>query len=136
VSKPAIECSVFSYSTNPFDFEIGGRNQNTQPCLKPCVGGGVAVLESVSDILEGLAESSFCFSAVGVFTPITLLKSSALLGVLGVFEAPKDANAPDPRPNALDAPAVGEARAVEGDMVLKGFLVLWEELSPWRLPRV
>lgn len=55
---------------------------------------------------------------------------------MGVFEDPKAAKAPDPRPNALLAPAVGEAReVVDGDMALKGFLLLWEEVSVVRLPR-
>ena len=110
------------------------------------MGGGVAVLESEREVFESEREvfesfvprSLSVFSAVGVFAPIptTLPKSKAPPGVLEVFAAPKDANAPDPRPNALDAPAVGEARELEGDMALKGFLVLWDELSPCLLPSV
>ena len=132
-------CRVFSYSTKPLDFEIGGRNQNTQLSLKVCVGVVEFLELSVREDLEGLdARSLNCFSKVGVFPdPTTLPKSSALPGVFGVLAAPKDANAPEPRPNALDAPAVGEAiEVVEGDMAPKGFLLLWEEVSPWRLPRV
>lgn len=50
-------------------------------------------------------------SRFGAFVvPITLLKSSAVPGVLDVLEVPKEANAPDPSPNALDAPVVGDAR--------------------------
>ena len=43
-------------------------------------------------------------------------------GVLGtLFEVPKDAKAPEPRPNAEEAPAVGDATAVLEDvMELKG----------------
>lgn len=69
------------------------------------------------------------FSVVGVFAdePTTLPKSSADPGVFGVFEAPKDANAPDPKPNALDAPAVGDVTDV---IELKGFLLLCDEESP------
>jgi len=68
---------------------------------------------------------------------MTLLKSNAPPGVFGVLEAPKDANAPDPRPNALEAPVVGEAReVVEGDMALKGFLLLCDEVSPFLRPNV
>lgn len=96
-------------------------------------------MESAKDLrddLEGFAPRSLsCFSAVGVFAPTILLKSSAPPGVLGAFEDPKDAKAPDPRPNALAAPAVGEARdVVDGDIELKGFLLLCEEASPFRLP--
>ncbi len=94
------------------------------------------------DDLEGLEPRSLiCFSPEGVFgptpTPTTLLKSNAPPGVFGVLEEPKDANAPDPRPNALAAPAVGEARELaEGDIALNGFLLLCEEVSPCRLPNV
>ena len=52
-------------------------------------------------------------------------KSRAVPGDLGVLtDDPKDANAPEPRPNAEEAPAVGEATlvvVVDGEMVLKGF---------------
>jgi len=100
----------------------------------------VTVFESMRDDFEGFAPRSLiCFSAVGVFaaTPTTLLKSNAPPGVFGVLEEPKEANAPDPRPNALAAPAVGEARELgEGDTALKGFLLLCEEVSPCRLPNV
>jgi hypothetical protein len=70
-----------------------------------------------------------CFSAVGVWVfadpPTAVLKSNAPPCVFDPFEDPKEANAPVPNPNALDAPVVGEAtEAVEGDMVLKGFLLL------------
>ena len=132
-------CRVFSYSTNPLDFEIGGLNQNTQLSLKACVGVVEFLELSTREDLEGLDPRSLtCFSKVGVFPdPTTLPKSSAPPGVFGVFAAPKDANAPDPSPNALDAPAVGDAReVVEGDMAPKGFLLLWDEESPWRLPSV
>jgi hypothetical protein len=140
VPKLAIGCKVFSYSTKPFDLEIGGRNQNTQLCLNECVGGGVADFESVRDAFEVLVPRSLiCFSTVGVLAaaPTTLLKSSAPPGVFGVLEDPKDAKAPDPKPKALAAPAVGEARElVEGLIALKGFLLLCEDESPCRLPSV
>ena len=51
-------------------------------------------------------------------------KSNAVPGVFGVLVAePKLANAPDPRPNADDAPAVGDAmlEVLSGAMLLKGF---------------
>jgi hypothetical protein len=65
------------------------------------------------------------FSVIGVFAdePITPPKSNALPGVFGVFEDPNDANAPDPKPKALDAPVVGDTRDVVGG-ALKGFLLL------------
>jgi hypothetical protein len=70
---------------------------------------------------------SLCgFSAVGVFAddPTTLPKSSAVPGVFGVFEEPKDANAPVPKPKALDAPVVGDAIDDVAAGELKGFLLL------------
>ena len=62
------------------------------------------------------------FSTVGVFEPppTTLPKSKAFPGDFGVLIEPNDANAPDPKPNALDAPAVGDGIAVEGEIALKG----------------
>lgn len=93
------------------------------------------VFDSVSEDLLGRELRSLVFSAVGVFDPPTALKSKALPGVFrGVFADPNEANAPEPRLKAFDAPTVGEAReVVEGDMALKGFLLLWDEVSPWRL---
>jgi len=64
--------------------------------------------------------------------PAVLLQSKAVPGVFGVFEAePKDANAPEPRPKAVEAD-VGDATAlvVRGDIVLKGFERPWDEVSP------
>lgn len=65
-----------------------------------------------------------------------LLKSKAVPGVFGVLVAePKDAKAPDPRPKAVEAAAVGEATeaAVRGEMALKGLVLPpCEELSPPR----
>lgn len=64
------------------------------------------------------------------------LKSKAEPGVLGVFaEEPKDAKAPEPSPNAVEAPVVGEANApgVSGGMALNGFLPPCEESPGYRL---
>lgn len=81
-----------------------------------------------------------CFSAVGVLegtAAARLAKSRAPPGVFGVFDAPKDAKAPEPRPNALDAPAAGEEMVVEDGVArLKGFLLLCDELSPCLRPWV
>jgi len=63
-----------------------------------------------------------------------LLKSKAVPGVFGVFVAePKEANAPEPRPKAVEAPVVGDATVplVKGEIALKGLdLLPWEEVSP------
>lgn len=98
------------------------------------------VLESAREVFDGLDTRSFaCFSVVGVFegTPAILPKSRAAPGVFGVLDAPKEANAPDPSPNALDAPAAGEEMVVDdGVATLKGFLLLCDELSPCLRPSV
>lgn len=54
--------------------------------------------------------------------------------VLGVFAVePKDANAPDPRPNAEEAPAEGEETFVDrGEIALKGLERPWELSGPKR----
>lgn len=78
-------------------------------------------MDPAREALEDREPSSRLLSAVGVL-PTKAPKSKAPLGVFGVFEAPKDAKAPDPKPNALDAPG-GDAMEV-GDIALKGFLLL------------
>ncbi len=117
------------------DFEIGGRNQNTQLFRRLCKEEDVDIeaFESDNDALDAFVPSSFCFSTVGVFADVpTTLKSSAPPVAFGVFAEPKDANAPDPKPKALDAPAVGEAIELVG-VDANGFLPPCEELSCLRL---
>ena len=63
------------------------------------------------------------------------LKSKAVPGVFGVFVAePKDANAPEPRPNADEPPVVGEVTppGVSGETPLNGFLPPCDESAPNR----
>jgi hypothetical protein len=59
-------------------------------------------------------------------------KSTDVPGVFGVFaEDPKDAKAPEPRPNAEEAPELGEETLVEsGDIPLNAFDLPGAELSP------
>lgn len=78
-------------------------------------------------------DSAGPFSPEGVGAPLTTFpKSKALPGVFGVFaDAPKEANAPEPRPKALDAPAVGDETAGDASgMALKGFDFPCDEVSP------
>ncbi|CBY00208.1 predicted protein [Plenodomus lingam JN3] len=72
--------------------------------------------------------TDFSLLSVGVAGDVAAiaadLKSKALPGVLGVLaEEPKDAKAPEPRPNAVEPPVVGDARppGVKGGIALKGF---------------
>jgi len=119
---------------------MGGRNQNTQLFLSGweddefvCFVSGTAVIEFFAPGLPDKEDSFNPFSVVGVFDPppTTLPKSKAFPGDFGVLIEPNDAKAPDPKPNALDAPAVGEGMAVvEGEIALNGFVFPWDELSP------
>ena len=86
------------------------------------------------DDVEGfvLTSEPALFFSFSRFSPIAdegveLAKSREVPGVLGVFaEDPKDANAPDPRPKADEAPVVGEAVVVvvKGAMPLNGLGLL------------
>ena len=76
-------------------------------------------------------------SLMGSFSCFSLeswVDSELVPGVLGaLFELPKDAKAPDPSPNAEEAPTVGEATAALEDDVteLKGLdFPLWDDASP------
>ncbi len=65
-----------------------------------------------------------------------MFASIAVAGVLGVFvEEPKDAKAPDPKPNAEEAPAAGEAtfEVFKGVMPLREFLLPDVPSPPERL---
>ena len=68
---------------------------------------------------------SWGVAATGVVAAL-LPKSKALPGVFGVLAAePKEANAPDPKPNAVEPPVVGEATELAPTgVVLKGLLLL------------
>jgi hypothetical protein len=58
-------------------------------------------------------------------------RSNGFPGVFGVLAEPKEAIAPDPRPNALEAPPPGDARLAPGVVAgLKGFAFPCDELSP------
>lgn len=140
-SNAAIACKDFSYSINPFDFATGGRYQKVQLFLSECDDCEFADLLSAREAFEPFSvrlrtepESLELFSILGFAAPAIPPKSRAFPGDLGVFAEPKEAKAPDPRPNAPEAPMVGEARApVEGDMELKGFGFACEGVSPpWR----
>lgn len=85
-----------------------------------------------------LLPSGFSLLSVGVpGAPIVAaLKSNAVPGVFGIlFAEPKEANAPDPRPKAVEPAVVGDASppAVMGESALKGLRPPWEEVSPKRL---
>ena len=82
-----------------------------------------------------LAGLSFLSPGVTGAPPLTVavLKSKAVPGVLGVlFADPNEANAPEPRPNAVWPEVVGEERPVAamGDRALKGLRPPCDDESP------
>lgn len=105
---------------------MGGRYQTIQVAFKEC--SLIVVVELVSREEEEVLD--FILPVDDESSPVSRLsledaepKSKAVPGVLGVFVAePNEANAPDPRPNAFEAPAEGDDRPpVRGEMALKGF---------------
>jgi hypothetical protein len=120
---------------------VGGRYQTTQVCFKGCSDEEL-IVELLKDddeaLLVILVDPSFSrFSPGGdvdVPGPAVLAKSRTFPGDLGVFaEEPNEANAPDPSPNAEEAPeVVGEETpvVVKGATALKGLCFPCEELSP------
>ena len=61
-------------------------------------------------------------------TAEAMADSKGLPDVLGVLADPNEANAPEPRPNALEAPLVGDTRPP--GVVLKGFGFIDDGVSP------
>lgn len=107
--------------------------------FRECSEDAIDVLLFSDDIAEfGLTSDpalSFSFSrfSLAAVEGVELPKSRDVPGVLGVFaEDPNDANAPDPRPKADEAPLVGEAAfvVVKGAMPLNGLDLLLNDPSP------
>lgn len=81
------------------------------------------------------AEVLLCTFSAGLLVAFscTGCVSMAPPGVFGaLLEEPNEAKAPDPSPNAVDPPTVGDAIVLlpPGVSVLKGFDLPWEEVSP------
>lgn len=108
--------------------------------LSGCSGLAPAAL-LFNDVTEGvvfmswLPESGIVSFSRSFPGPAKAVASIAAPGVLGVFaEEPKDAKAPDPKPKAEEAPAVGEAtlEVVKGVMPLREVLLAVPS-PPYRL---
>lgn len=103
---------------------VDRRSDDTSSSLEATVGR----LDDVNSALEALFSifSLFSKGVGGTELPfVALLKSNAVPGVLGVLDDdPKDANAPEPKPNAddADAPDVGDVipEVLKGAIALKG----------------
>ena len=117
--------------------DVGGRYHTIHVALREC---SEVVLDDllVRDDTEAFDLTSapplsleFSFSRFSV-TGAELPKSREVPGVFGVFaDDPNDANAPEPRPNADEAPFVGDATlvVVKGVMPLNGLDLLLTEPS-------
>jgi hypothetical protein len=121
---------------NPCAFEIGGLYQKDQASFSGCACEAVEgsnFLVSEMDVILGAFANTFRASlfggALGTADPIAV--SKGLPVVFGVLAEPNDAKAPDPKPNALDAP-VGETKPTPG-VVAKGLGLTCDGVSPpWR----
>ena len=80
------------------------------------------------DAVPLLVVSIDFFDSFSLFPAFVL----STVGVFGVFDDPKLANAPEPRPKAEEAPAMGDAKAplAPGVRLLKGFDFPCDGASP------
>lgn len=69
------------------------------------------------------------FQALGAAEPIAVSNGFGFPEPLGVLADPKEANAPEPRPKALDAPADGDVKLPPGVVALKEPFFIWEGVS-------
>lgn len=123
---------------------MGGLNQNTQLWRSGCEFAEALPLVpdpeapafgSASTEFDGFPAAGLLrppsladFSAVGVLAAAPRACSNGFPGVLGVLAEPKEANAPDPSPNAVDA--LGDTSPPGVVIELKGLFPPCEELSP------
>lgn len=104
---------------------MGGRYQMTQVDFSGC------------SLMAVLAAFVFALSAESCSVGLSRFSRGVLRSEPpGVLGAPKDAKAPDPRPNAEEAFVDGEDTPPEsGDRALKGFDRPWELSGPKRFVR-
>jgi hypothetical protein len=101
---------------------MGGRYQKVQESLSKCCADALAALISEIEAILGalptvLVESFTVDLLAGAAEPIAV--SKGLPPDFGVLAEPKEANAPEPKPKALDAP-VGEVNPPPGVVALRG----------------
>lgn len=79
-----------------------------------------------------MAALPLSFTAVVLATAEPIAVSKGFPADFGVLAEPNEAKAPEPKPKALEAPLVGDARLPPG--VLKGLALPCADMSPpWRL---
>ena len=70
---------------------------------------------------SGTESCAVSFSFLSLLAKSKLEAGPGVLGLFGVLVAPKEANAPEPRPKALEAPEEGDF-AVDGGSAPNGFV--------------
>jgi hypothetical protein len=125
-------CSVFSYSIYPWALEMGGRYQKVHEFRNTCAELDAVFISEMEAMLGARptvlpVESLAPVFPAGTAEPMAVSKGFA--DDLGVLAEPKEANAPDPRPKALEAP-VGEVKPPPGVVALKGPFFAEEGVSP------
>lgn len=139
VRTVAMPCNVFSYAMKPWALEMGGRYQKDHASFSEwalAAGEEAEVLFSAIDaMLETLAIDLFpSLGTVVLGTAEPMAVSNGFPPDLGVLADPNDAKAPEPKPKALEAPLVGDARPPPD--ALKGLALPCAEVSPpWRLEK-
>lgn len=139
VRTVAMPCNVFSYAMKPWALEMGGRYQKDHASFSEwalAAGEEAEVLFSAIDaMLETLAIDLFpSLGTVVLGTADPMAVSNGFPPDLGVLADPNDAKAPEPKPKALEAPLVGDARPPPD--ALKGLALPCAEVSPpWRLEK-
>jgi len=119
--------------------EVGGRYHTIQVDLRGCSDDALGdllfkeIVEFFCLMSEELLSLACSFSRFSLATGVELSKSSDVPGVRGVLaDKPNDAKAPDPSPNADEAPPlVGEATLVvlKGAIPLRGLVLLLKDPS-------
>ena len=104
--------------------DVGGRYHTTHVYFVVCNDAEeLDVVDAVSLLVVSVA-------LLNSFSPFPAFALS-IDGVFGVFDAPKLANAPEPRPKAEEAPRLGDAKAplTPELTLLKGFDFLFEDVK-------
>jgi hypothetical protein len=118
----------------PCALEIGGRYQNVHESISACVRFPDWLFSEIAAMPETLPAALEGSLVPDLATADAMAVSKGFAEVLGVLADPNDAKAPEPRPKALDAPAVGDTRPP--GVVVNGFGLIDDGVSPpWRLEK-
>lgn len=112
---------------------MGGRYQKDHASFSGWALAAKDDADALSSAMDAMLETlemglDPSFETVILLTTDPKAVSNGLVPDLGVLADPNDAKAPDPKPNALEAPFVGDTSPPPG--VLKGLDLTCAELSP------